>query len=72
MAQQTTIPKLQLVARQLTMATFCLRFQKQGERVLLRCEKAMAELHLIGQIIGGTEFAEKSICCRWQLSSGNL
>ena len=54
------------------MATFCLRFQKQGERVLLRCERAMAELHLIGQIIGGTEFAEKSICCRWQLSSGTV
>jgi hypothetical protein len=30
----------------------------------------MAELHLIGQIIGGKEFSEKSICCRWQLSSG--
>ncbi|XP_057375462.1 B9 domain-containing protein 2-like [Daphnia carinata] len=31
----------------------------------------MAELHLIGQIIGGTEFSDKSIFCRWQLSSGN-
>jgi hypothetical protein len=30
----------------------------------------MAELHLIGQIIGASEFAEKSLCCRWKLSSG--
>lgn len=39
----------------------------QARRLL---EKDMAELHLIGQIIGGTEFAEKTICCRWQLSAG--
>ncbi len=31
----------------------------------------MAELHLIGQIIGGSDFGtNQSLCCRWRLSSG--
>ena len=33
----------------------------------------MAELHLIGQIIGGSEFGDNpsSLCCRWKLSAGS-
>lgn len=30
----------------------------------------MAEVHVIGEIIGGSQFHEKTICCRWKLQSG--
>ena len=31
----------------------------------------MAEVHLLGQLIGGSQFNEKSICCRWRIDYGN-
>lgn len=30
----------------------------------------MAELHLIGQLIGASEFPESSLCCKWSIQTG--
>ena len=30
----------------------------------------MAELHIVGQIISGSNFEEKTICCRWSFNLG--
>lgn len=32
----------------------------------------MAEVHLVGQIIGASGFREKALFCRWRFSSGKL
>lgn len=46
------------------MATGLFWKQRRPEKV------AMAEVHLIGQIIGASGFREKSLFCRWRISSG--
>ena len=32
----------------------------------------MAEVHIIGQIIGATEFPENSLYCKWTINCGNF
>ena len=31
----------------------------------------MAEVHLIGQILGASEFPESSLYCKWSVTAGN-
>ena len=31
----------------------------------------MAEMHIIGQILGASEFPESSIYCKWSINTGN-
>ena len=32
----------------------------------------MAEVHIIGQIVGGSDFPDNSLYCKWSISHGKI
>ncbi|XP_036264069.1 B9 domain-containing protein 2 isoform X2 [Pipistrellus kuhlii] len=47
-----------------------LQSPKPLSRLLLAVLKAMAEVHVIGQIVGATGFSESSLFCKWGVHTG--